>query len=207
DAGREEAALAREHHGTNGGIPGERSERRLDRGAELEIERVGGCVLEEKQRDRPVPLHAHHPSVGAPFVGSCPETSDLRGSPLASATDPAVRTPRVVETHRSFCRFCHAICGIEVDVEDGRAVAVRGDMRHPISQGYLCVKGRELLAQHADPLRLRESRKRLTDGTWTPLPSDTALDEIAARVSDLIARHGPTALALYSGTHGLFGSA
>jgi anaerobic selenocysteine-containing dehydrogenase len=32
-----------------------------------------------------------------------------------------------VETHRSFCRFCHAICGIEVDVEDGRILDVRGD--------------------------------------------------------------------------------
>jgi hypothetical protein len=45
-------------------------------------------------------------------------------------------------THRTFCRFCHAICGLEVDVEDGRAVAVRGDRAHPISQGYLCEKGK-----------------------------------------------------------------
>ena len=45
----------------------------------------------------------------------------------------------MVETHRSFRRLCHALCGIEVDVEDGRVLAVRGDRNHVVSQGYLCV--------------------------------------------------------------------
>ena len=45
----------------------------------------------------------------------------------------------MVETHRSFCRLCHALCGIEVDVEDGRVRVVRGDRSHVVSQGYLCV--------------------------------------------------------------------
>src|SRR5262245_8522326 len=60
DPGREEATLSREHHGTNGRIPGERSERRLDGGAELEIERVGRRVLQEEHRDRSVSLQPHH---------------------------------------------------------------------------------------------------------------------------------------------------
>ena len=34
-------------------------------------------------------------------------------------------------THKSFCRFCHAVCGIEIDLADGRPVAVRGDPDHP----------------------------------------------------------------------------
>jgi anaerobic selenocysteine-containing dehydrogenase len=112
-----------------------------------------------------------------------------------------------VTTHKTFCRFCHAICGIEVDVEDGRAVAIRGDRDHPISQGYLCVKGRALIEQHEDPGRLRSARRRRPDGTFEDLPSETALDEIAARVAEIVARHGPTAVALYSGTHGLFSTA
>jgi anaerobic selenocysteine-containing dehydrogenase len=32
----------------------------------------------------------------------------------------------LVETRKSFCRFCHVVCGIEVDAENGRPVAVRG---------------------------------------------------------------------------------
>jgi anaerobic selenocysteine-containing dehydrogenase len=112
----------------------------------------------------------------------------------------------MVETHKSFCRFCHAICGIEVDIDDGRAVAVRGDRDHPISRGYLCPKGRALLEQHDHPDRLRGSRRRLPDGTFAAISSEAAMDEIASRLMALIARHGPSAVALYSGTHGLFGS-
>ena len=110
-------------------------------------------------------------------------------------------------THRTFCRFCHAVCGIEVDVENGRAVAVRGDKAHPISQGYLCEKGKALLEQHEAPDRLRGARKRLDDGTFVPIPSDAALDEVAARLQALLARDGPEAIAVYSGTHGLFSAA
>jgi anaerobic selenocysteine-containing dehydrogenase len=112
----------------------------------------------------------------------------------------------MVETHKSFCRFCHAVCGIEVDVEDGRVVAVRGDREHVVSQGYLCVKGRELAAQHTDQSRLRGAKKRTPDGDFADVASETALDEVASRLSALIARDGPGAIAVYSGTHGLFGS-
>src|SRR5262245_43831929 len=113
----------------------------------------------------------------------------------------------MVETHKSFCRFCHAVCGLEVDVEDNRAVAVRGDKAHPISAGYLCVKGRELLAQHVHLERLRGTRKRLPDGAFRDLPSEAAMDEIAGQLRGIIDRDGPTAIAVYSGTHGLFSAA
>jgi len=33
----------------------------------------------------------------------------------------------MMETKKSFCRFCHAACGIQVDVEENRVLAVRGD--------------------------------------------------------------------------------
>jgi len=113
----------------------------------------------------------------------------------------------MIETHKSFCRFCHAICGIEVDVEDNRAIAVRGDKQHVVSQGYLCVKGRALIDQHEHPDRLRGARRRLTDGTFRDLPSEHAMDEVAAGFERIIARHGANAVAAYSGTHGLFSTA
>ena len=110
-------------------------------------------------------------------------------------------------SHKSFCRFCHAVCGIEVDVEDNRAVSVRGDREHPISQGYLCVKGRALLEQHDHPDRLRGARQRTVGGSWRDIPSRQAMDEVADRLQALLARDGPNAIAVYSGTHGLFSSA
>ncbi len=112
-----------------------------------------------------------------------------------------------VQTHKSFCRFCHAVCGIEVDVEDNRALAVRGDKDHVVSQGYLCVKGRELIAQHTHPERVRGARKRMAEGIFHELSSEPAMDEVAARLQALIARDGPTSVAVYSGTHGLFSAA
>ena len=68
------------------------------------------------------------------------------------------------QTHLSICRFSHASCPIEVDVEDGRAVQVRGDRANPIYHGYTCAKGRSLPEQHAHPERLLHSLKRFAPG-------------------------------------------
>jgi anaerobic selenocysteine-containing dehydrogenase len=113
----------------------------------------------------------------------------------------------MAETHRTFCRFCHALCGLEVDVEAGRAVAVRPDPANAMSRGYICVKGRQLLDQHYGPGRLRGSFRREADGRYAPIASEGALDEIAEQLGQLIARHGPESIAVYSGTHGLFSTA
>jgi len=119
-----------------------------------------------------------------------------------------VGTSPMITTHKSFCRFCHAVCGIEIDLADGRPVAVRGDPDHPISRGYLCVKGKALLEQHDHPGRLRGARRRVPgDTTFTDVASAQATDEVAARLAAIIAQHGPTAVAAYSGTHGLFSAA
>jgi anaerobic selenocysteine-containing dehydrogenase len=79
---------------------------------------------------------------------------------------------------------------------------VRGDRDHVVSQGYLCVKGRELAAQHTDPSRLRGAKKRTPDGDFADVASETALDEVASRLSALIARDGPGAIAVPRGRTG-----
>ncbi len=107
----------------------------------------------------------------------------------------------MVETKKSFCRFCHAFCAIEVDVEDNKVVEVRGDTTNPIYGGYTCIKGRHLPEQHNHPERLRSSLKRMPDGSFQPISSEQALDEIAERLSAIIAEHGPRAVASYNGTY------
>src|SRR4051795_4072340 len=87
-----------------------------------------------------------------------------------------------VTAHTTICRFCHAYCGIEVDVEDNRVVAVRGDHNHAVSQGFTCEKGRQLPAQHHDPARLRATVRRRRDGTFEEVSSEQAMDEVAARL-------------------------
>jgi anaerobic selenocysteine-containing dehydrogenase len=103
-------------------------------------------------------------------------------------------------TEPSYCRFCLVGCPILVDIEDGRAVKVTGDPSNDVYQGYTCVKGRALPEQHYHPDRLLHSQKRMPDGGVAPIPSGQVVDEVAARLSEIIERHGPGAVALYYGT-------
>ena len=107
-----------------------------------------------------------------------------------------------VETKRTFCRACHASCALEVDVEDGRVLAVRGDPADPVYGRFTCIKGRQLPEQHSHPDRLRSSLKRAASGSFEPIGSEQALDEIAERLSAIIERCGPRAVASYNGTRG-----
>ncbi len=104
-------------------------------------------------------------------------------------------------THTSFCRFCHAFCGIRVDVEDGRVVRVIGDKDNPMYHGYTCAKGRSLPQQHYHPDRLLHSQRRGSDGSHHPIPAEQAMDEIAERVQEILTKHGPRSIATYNGTY------
>ena len=107
----------------------------------------------------------------------------------------------MVETKKSFCRFCHAFCPIEVDVEDNKVIEIRGDTSNPIYGGYTCIKGRHLPEQHNHADRIRTSLKRMPDGSFQPISSEQALDEIAARLSAIVEEHGPRSVATYNGTY------
>jgi len=109
-----------------------------------------------------------------------------------------------MQTHKSFCRICQAFCAIEVDVDEGRVLEVRGDRSDPMSQGYTCVKGRQLPHEANDPGRLHTSLVRTGRGAFAHIASERAMDEIAQRLSDIIRRHGPRAVATYSGTAAYF---
>ncbi|MDA2967912.1 MAG: molybdopterin-dependent oxidoreductase, partial [Actinomycetota bacterium] len=114
----------------------------------------------------------------------------------------------MIESRETFCRFCHAACPLEVDIEINtigaqpkeKVVAVRGIMNDPMFEGYTCIKGRQLADQHNAPDRLRAPLQRNTDGTFTETTSVAALDDIASRVQSIIAKYGPRAVATYTGT-------
>jgi anaerobic selenocysteine-containing dehydrogenase len=106
-----------------------------------------------------------------------------------------------VTTEKTYCRFCHNYCAFEVDIENGRAVAVRGDSADPIYGGYTCIKGRQLPEAHAHPERVTRPLKRMPDGSYEEISLTQALDEIAARVKEIAAKHGKRAIASYCGTY------
>jgi anaerobic selenocysteine-containing dehydrogenase len=107
----------------------------------------------------------------------------------------------MIETRKSFCRFCHAFCGVEVDVEDNRVLAVRGDPDNAVTQGYTCLKGRAEVERIYHPDRLLSSRKRVA-GRCIDIAPDQALDEIAEKLRGIVDQYGPGAVATYTGCGG-----
>lgn len=101
---------------------------------------------------------------------------------------------------RSFCRVCGGSCGVVLTVEDDRIVSVRGDKAHPITSGYVCIKGLQADAQYYGPQRLLHPQKRGPDGTFSSIPLEDALDEIAEQLREIIDHHGPEAVGLFFGT-------
>lgn len=112
-----------------------------------------------------------------------------------------------VTTHKTFCRFCHAYCAIEVDVEDGVPITVRGDADDPVYGGYTCIKGRQLPEQYQTDKRVRRCLKKNDSGDFDEIETDAAMDEIAARIQQLIDEHGPRSIATYVGSYGFQNSA
>ena len=105
------------------------------------------------------------------------------------------------ETKKTFCRFCHVFCGLEVDVEDNRVIAVRGDHDNPVSEGYTCPKGRAEVERINHPDRLRSSKKKI-NGQFTDISSTQAIDEIGEKLKRIVAEHGPESVAVYVGCGG-----
>lgn len=106
-----------------------------------------------------------------------------------------------IATHKSFCRFCHVFCGMEVDVRDGKAIAIRGDRDNLISQGYTCPKGRSEIDRLYHPDRLLTANKRV-EGNLQAIDTQQALDDVSQKLREIIDRHGPHAVAVYTGCGG-----
>ena len=118
----------------------------------------------------------------------------VRGTGARPASN---RAPMPATRYRT-CTLCEAMCGLALEVEDGRVVAVRGDADDPFSRGHICPKGVALADVHADPDRLRQPLRR-TPGGWQPVPWDEALDEAAERLRAVQRAHGRNAVAVYQG--------
>ncbi|MCU1346377.1 MAG: anaerobic dehydrogenase [Acidimicrobiia bacterium] len=100
----------------------------------------------------------------------------------------------------SICRLCNNGCPIVVDVDDDRVIRVTGDRRNPVYGGYTCVKGRAQPQFLSHPDRLLHSLKRQPDGSFAPIASDRAMDEIAERIARIVEDHGASSVAGYWGT-------
>ena len=112
------------------------------------------------------------------------------GSPMASGG--------ATQSVRSACPYCGVGCGLVLDVKDGRVVKVAGDKAHPANAGRLCTKGKTSAEPLQAPGRLTRAQLRHSrGGEQGPVDLEAAIAETAARLNDIIARHGPDAVAFY----------
>jgi len=104
-------------------------------------------------------------------------------------------------TRHTFCRVCEATCGLEVDVEDNRVVAIRPDKQHVVSKGYSCVKGIHFDQVQNSPDRITQPMKRI-GSRWEPIGWEQAIAEIGARIKAIRDRDGGDAIAHLVGSAG-----
>lgn len=104
--------------------------------------------------------------------------------------------------HLSACRLCPAFCGMVLEVDGSTVISARGDREHPISRGYLCPKGRSAGEFHHHPDRLDSPTVDGGQSTW-----DATLDDLATRMTSIMASDGPEAIGYYTASGGAYDSA
>ncbi len=117
------------------------------------------------------------------------------GVPVTSAM--AVRPPRPAgaaagEWVSTACQGCTQWCAIQIFVEEGRAVRVRGNPASKTNHGYVCPRGHLIPLQAYDPDRLKAPMRRTNpvkgrgvDPKWVPISWDEALDLLADKMVEL----------------------
>ena len=109
----------------------------------------------------------------------------------------------MIEIRPSTCRVCSAYCPVKVTIEDGRVTRVDGNHDAPLYGGFICPKGRALPAMQHSPDRLLHSLKRQPDGSYLPIATEQAIAEIAEKLGQIVAQHGPRAVAGFLGNPGV----
>ena len=94
---------------------------------------------------------------------------------LAATADRFASAPGTV-WKKTPCRLCGVGCGLKVAIENGRAVAVKGDPESPVSQGLACAKGYYSVQALYGRDRITHAMVRRAGGALSEVPVGEALD-------------------------------
>ncbi|MDX3925728.1 MAG: molybdopterin-dependent oxidoreductase [Shinella sp.] len=95
-------------------------------------------------------------------------------------------------SHKTTCPYCGVGCGVIATRQEDGTLAVKGDPDHPANFGRLCSKGSALAETIGLEGRVLSPEIGGRQAGW-----DEALDLVAQRFSETIARHGPGSVAFY----------
>lgn len=94
------------------------------------------------------------------------------------------------------CRFCGVGCGLLVGIDNGKAVAVKGDPKSSVNKGLCCVKGyHSVMALYGKDRLTKPLVKK--NGTYVETSMKEALDLIASKMKETITNHGKDAVSIY----------
>ena len=110
-----------------------------------------------------------------------------------------------MEKKPTYCRLCEAGCGFIAEVEGNRIMKYYPDRDHPLSKGYCCVKGLEMINVQYHPKRIKYPLKR-KGSSFEKISWDQAVDEAGTRLIELKEKYGPEAIGAYFGNPIAFSS-
>lgn len=101
-----------------------------------------------------------------------------------------------VKFQKSYCRFCLSFCGVIIENDsNGIPIKVIGDNTHPLTKGYTCSKGRNLLSFYSNNrllFPLKKNRKK----NWSQV-----LKDLENSIKNAVDKYGKNSVALYAGTN------
>src|SRR5437660_8426076 len=98
---------------------------------------------------------------------------------------------------RTTCPYCGVGCGLLAQPDGRGGAVVAGDPQHPANFARLCSKGSALGETLGLQGRLLHPMQRAPDGKLVRVGWDAALERVAGGFKDIVARHGPQAVAFY----------
>src|SRR5262245_4511571 len=99
---------------------------------------------------------------------------------------------------RTLCPYCGVGCGLLVQVDDGAVRRVKGDPDHPANFGDVCAKAVHLPPTLTSGRLLFPEMRTRRDAERERVPWELALRAAADRLGEIVATHGPDAVAFYA---------
>ncbi len=99
---------------------------------------------------------------------------------------------------KAICRYCGTGCGLEVGLKNNKVIAIRGNKDYPVNKGVLCLKGLSLMyVLYSKERAFKPYIKQ--NGEFSEASWEKALNIVADKIKQTVARHGPNSVALYVG--------
>jgi len=110
--------------------------------------------------------------------------------------------PLAFKIINSVCpKDCFGSCSLEVEVEKGKVIKVRGNHNNSATNGRICIKGKNYINMIYSPERLLYPLQRIgqrSKGEFEIISWEQALDIIYEKLQDLRGQYGPESVLYYN---------